>query len=151
MHSGRFMTRWVTIEIVLLMLFFQGMAFGEILTVQVPSANVRSGPGPVSDVLWRVEQYHPLEIVEKKGDWYRFRDFEGDEGWINKSLLGNIPAVIVKKDKTNIRSGPDLKSNIVFTVEKGIPFKVISKKGQWIEVVHADGDRGWITESMAWP
>lgn len=127
------------------------MAFGEILTVQVPSAKVRSGPNPTSDVLWRVEQNHPIDIIEKKGEWYRFRDFEGDEGWINKSVLGLIPAVIIKKDKTNIYISPDAKSKVAFTVEKGIPFKVLSTKGQWIEIQHADGDKGWIMKSVAWP
>jgi SH3-like domain-containing protein len=151
MQGGRFKVRLVTRGIVILILLYHGMGFAEYLTVQVPSANVRSGPGPTADLLWRVEQNHPLDIVEKKGDWYRFRDFEGDEGWIHKSLLGNIPAVIIKKDKTNIRSGPDAKSDIVFTVEKGIPFKVLSRKGQWIEIEHADGDKGWINATLAWP
>jgi SH3-like domain-containing protein len=151
MQGGGFKMRLVTSGIVILTLLFQGVAFSEYLTVQVPSANVRSGPGPTADLLWRVEKYHPLDIIEKKGDWYRFRDFEGDEGWIQKSLVINIPAVIIKKDKTNIRSGPDAKSDIVFTVEKGIPFKVVSRKGLWIEIEHADGDKGWINAPMVWP
>ncbi|MFH0730798.1 MAG: SH3 domain-containing protein [Pseudomonadota bacterium] len=151
MQRGRIKLKMITRSAVILIILFHGMGFAEYLTVQVPSANVRSGPGPTADLLWRVEQYHPLDIVEKKGDWYRFRDFEGDEGWIHKALMGNIPAVIIKKDKTNIRSGPDTKSDIVFTVEKGIPFKVVSKKGQWIEVEHADGDKGWINAPMVWP
>lgn len=151
MQRGRFKMKMTMGSLVILIILLHGLGFAEYLTVQVPSANVRSGPGPTADLLWRVEKYHPLDIVEKKGDWYRFRDFEGDEGWIHKDLVSNAPAVIIKKDKTNIRSGPDMKADIVFTVEKGIPFKVVSRKGPWIEVEHADGDKGWINAPMVWP
>jgi SH3-like domain-containing protein len=151
MQGTRFRRRLVVSGMVILTIFFHAVGFAEYLTVQVPSANVRSGPAPTADLLWRVEKYHPLDIIEKKGDWYRFRDYEGDEGWIHKSLLGNDSGVIIKKDKTNIRSRPDAKSDVVFTVEKGVPFKVVSRKGQWLEVEHADGDRGWINAAVVWP
>jgi SH3-like domain-containing protein len=137
--------------IILSILFNQQGEAAEYLCVQATSAIIRSGPGPSGPVLWKIEKYHPIEVLEKKGDWYRFRDFEGDVGWINKSLLGKTPAVIVKKDKTPIRSKPDSKADSVFSVDKGVPFKVIQKKGQWIEIEHADGDKGWIHESSVWP
>lgn len=151
MQSGRYKMRLVTSGMAILIIFFHAVGFAEYLTVQVSSANVRSGPATTADLLWRVEKYHPLDIIETKGDWYRFRDFEGDEGWIHKSLMSNVSGVIIKKDKTNIRSRPDAKSDVVFTVEKGVPFKVVSRKGQWFEVEHADGDRGWINAAVVWP
>ena len=64
-----------------------GLARAERMTVDVPVANVRSGPGAKYDVIWKVEKYHPVMIVKKSGAWYRIRDFEQDEGWIHKSLL----------------------------------------------------------------
>jgi SH3-like domain-containing protein len=123
----------------------------EPFAVSVPEANIRSGPGQSKDLLWKVEKYHPLDIVEKKGDWYRFRDFEGDEGWIHKSLVDKIPAVIVKQNNCNVRSGPDTKNETLFKVEKGIPFKVLKREGKWLQVQHADGDTGWIHSSLVWP
>ena len=36
------------------------------------------------------------------------------------------------------------------SVQDGIPFKVISRKGQWVHIEHADGDRGWIHKSLVW-
>jgi SH3-like domain-containing protein len=97
-----------------------------------------------------VERYHPLSIVEKKGNWYRFQDFENDEGWIHNSLLEDIPAVITTRDRCNVRSGPGLKNGILFSVGKGIPFKVLEKKGNWLHVEHSDGDRGWMHRSLTW-
>ena len=125
-------------------------ALAERITIVANVANIRSGPGTEHDILWNVEKYHPLQVLETKGNWYRFRDFEGDEGWIHKSLTGKVQAVITAKDKCNIRSGPGTKFEILFTVEKGIPFKVISTKGAWLNIEHADGDKGWLHKSLVW-
>jgi SH3-like domain-containing protein len=100
--------------------------------------------------MWKVEQYFPLRIVNKSGDWYQFEDFEGDRGWIHKSLVSKIPAVITKNDTCNIRSGPGTSHGILFTVEKGIPFKVLKREGSWIHIEHSDGDQGWIHKALVW-
>ena len=60
-----------------LCLFYSTAALAERLTVGSDIANIRSGPGTKYDILWNVEKYHPLFILEKSGNWYRFRDFEG--------------------------------------------------------------------------
>jgi SH3-like domain-containing protein len=36
------------------------------------------------------------------------------------------------------------------TVEDGVPFRILRKKGRWIHIEHADGDRGWIHDSLVW-
>ena len=125
-------------------------ALAERITIVSNVANIRSGPGTEHDILWNVEKYHPLLLLETKGNWYHFRDFEGDEGWVHNSLTGNVPAVITAKDKCNIRSGPGTQFDILFTVEKGIPFKVLETKGSWINIEHADGDKGWLHKSLVW-
>ena len=113
-------------------------------------ANIRSGPGTKNKIIWKIEKNHPLKIIEKKGNWYHFRDFEKDEGWIHESLVGKIKTVITKKENCNIRTGPGSKYKIILTVEKGIPFKVLKRQKEWIKIRHADGDQGWIYNSLVW-
>jgi SH3-like domain-containing protein len=139
-----------SIIILLLIIVFAGVANAERLAVSAPVANIRSGPGTSHDVLWKVEQYFPVFVIEKSGEWYRFEDFEGDKGWVHRSLVGNIPAVITKSDTCNIRSGPGTGHPVILTVEKGIPFKVLEREDNWIHVEHADGDKGWIHKSLVW-
>jgi SH3-like domain-containing protein len=123
----------------------------ERLSVKSDIANMRSGPGSKKfDVLWQVEQYHPVMIIEKKGNWYKIKDFENDLAWLHKSLLGNAKSVITIKDKCNVRSKASTKSQVLFIVEKGVPFKVLDKKGNWIKIEHADGDIGWIHKKLVW-
>ena len=139
-----------SIIIFLLIMLLAGTAGAERLAVSAPVANIRSGPGTKHNVLWKVEKYFPLRIIEKSGDWYHFEDFEGDKGWVHKSLVRKISAVITNNDACNIRSGPGTSNKIIFTVEKGIPFKVLKRKGSWIQIEHADGDKGWIHKSLVW-
>jgi len=138
------------IIILLLIIVFAGVANAERLAVSAPVANIRSGPGTSHNVLWKVEKYFPLRVIEKSGEWYHFEDFEGDKGWVHQSLVSKISAVVTKNDACNIRSGPGTSNKIIFTVEKGIPFKVLKRKGSWIHIEHADGDKGWIHKSLIW-
>jgi len=137
--------------IFVLLFFSNGLAAASYLAVKVPVANIRSGPSEKHDVLWKVEAYHPFRIIKKSKNWYQFQDFEGDQGWIHNSLVEQIPSVITKRDKCNVRSGPGTKHNILFTADKGIPFKIIKRKGKWVHVQHTDGDKGWIHDNLVWP
>jgi len=139
-----------SIIIFLLIMLLAGTASAERLAVSAPVANIRSGPGTSHNVLWKVEKYFPLRVIEKSGDWYHFEDFEGDKGWVHQSLVSKISAVVTKNDECNIRSGPGTDNKIIFTVEKGIPFKVLKREGSWIHIEHADGDKGWIHKSLIW-
>jgi SH3-like domain-containing protein len=100
-----------SIIIFLLIMLLAGTASAERLAVSAPVANIRSGPGTSHNVLWKVEKYFPLRVIEKSGDWYHFEDFftvekgipfkvlnrdgswihiehaDGDKGWIHKSLI----------------------------------------------------------------
>jgi len=133
-----------------LSVFFATAAHAERLAVSTNKANIRSGPGTNHDILWEVEKYHPVQILKKQGKWYRFRDFEGDEGWVYAPLLKDIPTVITKKKKGNVRSGAGTNFKILFTAEKGIPFKVLKKKGDWFHIEHSDGDKGWVHKGIVW-
>ncbi len=119
-------------------------------SVKANLANVRANPNTKADTLWQLERYHPLLVLEKKGAWYRFSDFEGDQGWIHSSLLDKTATVIIKVRRANIRSGPGTKHNLLFDADKGTPFKVLQKKGSWMQVQHADGDSGWIFKTLVW-
>lgn len=122
----------------------------ERLAVKASIANLRNGAGTKHKVLWQVEKYHPFLVISKKKDWYEVKDFEGDTAWIHKSLLGNIKTVISTKTKCNVRSKPTKDSKVVLRVERGVPFKVLKRQGNWIRIEHADGERGWIYKTLVW-
>ena len=145
------MQRYRFILMIVAVMLFSGAAMaGERVAVKGDKANVRALPDTRSDTLWQVEKYHPLLVIEKKGKWYRFKDFEGDMGWIHSSLVDHTPTVIVRVRRANIRTGPGTQHNLTFDANKGTPFKVLEEKGRWLKVEHADGDVGWIFKSLVW-
>ncbi len=122
----------------------------ERLSVKVKLANVRSSPKIDGEVLWKTEMYYPIIVVEKKDGWVKFKDFENDIGWIHGTLVDKTSSVITVKDKCNVRKGPGQGEPLAFTVERGVPFKVLEKKDSWVKVQHADGETGWIFKSLVW-
>ena len=144
----------VLIEMFACLIIFLGTspAWAERVAVSVPEVNMRSGPGTQYDVLWKAEKYTPLEVLErdKTGDWIFFKDFEGTKAWIHKSLVDKTNTVITKKDLCNVRKEPTTNADILFKTERGVPFKVLKKKNEWLQVQHADGDIGWIYTNLVW-
>lgn len=140
----------LSLVLVISIFISSGTCLAERLAVTATVGNIRSGPGATHDILWQVEENYPLEIIKKSGKWYFFKDFENDEGWIHKSLVGKKASVVTKKEKCNIRSGPGTRFKVLFTVEKGVPFKVIRKEKNWLYIEHADGDQGWVHRSLVW-
>jgi len=122
----------------------------ERLSVKSSVANLRNGRGTKYKVLWQVEKYHPFLVINKKKDWYEVKDFEGDTAWIHKTLLGRTDTVISIKSQCNVRATPDISGDIILRVEKGVPFKVLGRKGDWINIEHADGEVGWIFKKLVW-
>lgn len=54
----------------------------------------------------------------------------------------------VKNDDVNVRTGPSTDYQVKMEVFKGYPFKVVSKKGDWIKVSDFEGDTGWIYSNL---
>ncbi len=141
---------FVFVLVMFLLCLMPGLALAERLSIKVPKANIRSGPGIKYEIIWQVGMYYPVQIIKKSGHWYQFSDYEGDEGWISDKLLGKQATVITVKDKCNVRSGPATKYPVIFTTEKGVAFKVLKKQGKWIKIQHPDGDQGWIYKTLVW-
>jgi len=142
--------RWFVLILLGLILISSGAHSAERMAVSANDANIRSGPGPNQDVLWKVEKYYPIEVIEISGVWIRFKDYEGDSGWIHKSLVDKTPTVVTKQNGCQLRAGPGTEQAVLIKIDKGIPFKVLKRDGRWIQVEHADGDKGWLHDSLVW-
>lgn len=129
------------------------------LCVNVSEANLRSGPGTKYEKTWQVFKYMPFKKINKKEDWYKIEDVDGDVHWIySKLVTKDFRCAAVKTDKANIRSGPgtrfrkislspDMKYEPAIRYES---FKVIKTKGSWVKVMDEFGGRGWIFRKLLW-
>ncbi len=138
------------------LLFFIALALpaqaytAEMLSVSAQQANVRSGPGAGYEVVWRAARFYPLQILDSQGAWIMVSDYENAEGWINRSLLAAVPAVVVISKKANVREGPGAGYDVAWIVEKESSLKVLEADGNWYKVTDEDGLEGWISKSVTW-
>jgi SH3-like domain-containing protein len=123
------------------------------LCVKASKANLRSGPGTKYEKTWSVYQYMPFARLEKSGEWHKVKDLDGDVHWIyGKLVTDKYLCGVVKKDNTNIRTGPGTryKTKSYSPIDKYYSFRVLKKKGGWVNIKDMDGDTGWVHGSLIW-
>ncbi|WP_027388882.1 SH3 domain-containing protein [Chrysiogenes arsenatis] len=132
-------------------LLFLSPVLGSYLSVTGDRVNLRSQASTQSSVLWTLGKYYPLKIVRQQGQWYQVEDFEKDRGWIHNSVVSaSVPSVIVIRDNINVRQSNSTSSPVLFKTTRGVAYKVLTKRGEWVQVEHAEGHRGWIHRSLVW-
>jgi len=123
---------------------------GEYMSVVKDGINLRSGPDVKKEVLYQLPAGYPLEVIERKGQWLKVSDFEGDKGWIQESMVNKTPHVIVKVKECKVRSGPGNKEKVVGSGVREVIFTKVDQKGDWIKISHPDLN-GWIQKDLVWP
>jgi uncharacterized protein YgiM (DUF1202 family) len=114
--------------------------------------NVRSGPGLNNNVLFTAHLGYPLQVVERKGDWARFKDWAGNTGWVYRPLLADIPTAVVLKENVNVRRGPGLRHRVVTQVDKGEVYRIFDHNGKWLKIGYylEKEEIGWIRSDLVW-
>ena len=136
-------------------IFSSSLLHAEMLSIKGDNVNLRSGPGLNFGILWEYGEGFPVEILDKKKDWIKIKDFEDDTGWVHKSLLIDNPHMIVKAnrnkdEKINIRQGPSAEFKIVGKAHYGVVFETVQQQSGWVEVKHESGLSGWISSVLLW-
>ncbi len=97
--------------LLVLLIFSAAFVQAEMLSIKGNGVHVRTGPGKKYSITAEYGSGFPVQVIEKKGNWLKIKDFENDVGWVHKSLLADSPQVIVKANKNkdekiNIRKRP---------------------------------------------
>lgn len=56
--------------------------------------------------------------------------------------------VSVAGSTVNMRSGPGIRSEVLWTLGQGYPLKVVNRRGRWLQVEDFEQDRGWVARSL---
>ena len=142
--------RKIVLTAMALFFLLPSLAAAEVLCVKGKKANFRKGPSVKNEIAYTADRYYPVKVLKRKSGWVRVVDYEGDKAWVLGKLLSKQKALVVKREKANIRQKATTKSKIIFTAAQGAAFKVIKASGKWALVQHSDGDRGWIHRSLTW-
>lgn len=112
--------------------------------------NVRSKPDSSSKIVVKLEQYAPVKIGEKQGEYYEAETRDGKTGWAHESVVGTSPYASAKPGKVNWRVGPSKESERKFEVDQPDfnPLLILDRKGEYVQIQDFDKDQGWIHVSM---
>ncbi|AOF87380.1 bacterial SH3 domain protein [Hydrogenophaga sp. RAC07] len=143
-------TLLLTTSLCLATLFNTAANAQSMVSVKGSTLNMREGPGTHTAVLWELKRGYPLQITGRKGSWVRVRDFEGDTGWVARSLTGNTPHHVVKSKVANLRAGPGTQHRIVGRLEYGELLRTREKRADWVRVERSEGVSGWIAKRLLW-
>lgn len=122
------------------------------ISVATPNANIVTIPSLEDPtVIQKVPRFYPLHITgETRNDFLQVEDFRGQAGWIHQSAVSDTATVVVTGNTVNIRRGPGSNHPVIFKANKGVAFAILRQQGQWLEVLHETGRRGWIYKDLTW-
>ncbi len=125
------------------------------LCIDVPKANLRSGPGTSYEIVWEIFKYMPFLKVgtSTSGEWYAVKDIDGDVNWIHKKLVTDkYNCAAVKADEVNVRTGPgtNYSKSPVSPVTQYYSFRILERKGAWVKLKDEWDNIGWIHKDYLW-
>ena len=112
--------------------------------------NIRSGPSTKDEILFTVPRGYPIQVERRSGQWTQFRDWQNNTAWVYTPLVSDVNTAVVTADKANVRSRATLKSQVVTSAEMGEIYKVLGKKGDWVQLGYYDNSSpvGWIRHDL---
>ncbi len=123
----------------------------ELVSVRNPNVNLRAQPGTQGEVLWKLAQGYPLQVLERQGNWLRVRDFEGDEGWIARSVTSDTRHHVVKARVLNLRAGPGTQHPVVAKAAYGDVLRTSRRQGDWVQLqAPKGGGTVWAASDLLW-
>ena len=136
---------------ILMVLSVATFASAEILSVKNNSVEISDSSNPyIAQVILVVPRHYPLKVVQEDGKYYKVSDYIGREGWVDKTAIGAGRTVVVKVGRGNIRTGPGTEHDLLFKANRGVAFKVLERKDEWLKIEHESKRVGWISRSLVW-
>jgi SH3-like domain-containing protein len=136
---------------ILMVLSVATFASAEILSVKNNSVKISDSSNPyIAQVILVVPRHYPLKVVQEDGKYYKVSDYIGREGWVDKTAIGAGRTVVVKVGRGNIRTGPGTEHDLLFKANRGVAFKVLERKDEWLKIEHESKRVGWISRSLVW-
>lgn len=120
------------------------------VSLKSSEGNVRRGPSLEHRIDWVFRHRDmPLRITGEFGHWRRVEDNEGQGGWIHYSLLSGVRTVLVTEAKTELKSNPDERAQVVAIADEGVIGKLGACTRDWCEI-EAGGEDGWVEKKRIW-
>lgn len=130
-----------------------GLPLPRFVSIKSSKVNIRVGPTLDHDVAWTfVKAGVPVEVTQEFDIWYRVRDSEGQEGWVQKTMLSGVRTALVTpwdaKGKVAMKDKA-AGSVTMAMLEPDALVTVASCDGAWCRI-SVDGYRGYVEQAKLW-
>ena len=123
-------------------------------SVRASEANMRTGPGTRYPIDWvLVRRGQPVEIVAEFETWRQVRDWQGDVGWIHRSMLRGTRTVIFTDNAHMLRRRAAADADPVAEIGHGVIAELLQCEAGWCRVETRGPGRhykGWARVEAIW-
>lgn len=122
----------------------------EFLSIKGKIVNIRAQPNTKAEIAWELVDGYPLQVVERRGQWVKVKDFESTLGWVHRPLTSKEAHYLVKAKTANLRAQPTTQSKVVTKLSQYDIVKTLEKRNGWAKVKTASGKQGWMSQKLGW-
>lgn len=110
-------------------------------TIVGDGVSVRAGASGTAGIRGSENQGTVLEVLDKKGDWYRV-SYKGSDGCYVSSQYFKVNQIdaVVKGTNVNVRSTPSTDAPVVTTINSGDTVVVTGQTGDWYQLASNNGN-----------
>lgn len=121
-------------------------------SLRASEVNVRAGPGQNYPIKFTFKlRGLPIKVISEYDNWSEVRDYDGETGWINQSLLTKKRVLMVRtaKNFVNFYSKPAQNSRVLLKVENGVIGEFIKCNDKWC-LSRIVNKAGWVKKEDLW-
>lgn len=121
------------------------------VSLSADKAYVRAGPGERFPIQWEYRKKGlPMEIILEFDHWRKVRDFEGEEGWMHKTLLsGRRTGMVISDGQVPLWRKPESDSRLVAYLGPSVVVGLEECTTDWCHVA-VSGFKGWMPKKYIW-
>jgi len=109
--------------------------------------NVREAPDLSAKVLTQLNKNDSIKIIGESNGWYNIA-YNDITGWMHGDYVsikdGVIASGVINANSVNIRTKPDLSSDVITRLDNGTKLDVYERTSEWYRVKLSDGTFGWV-------
>ena len=119
------------------------------VSLRADKVNMRTGPSTKNPLKFTYYlKGMPMEVLDEYQGWYKVRDFEGDQGWINKNLMSKRQTAIITAEDIMFKKR-ETTSKPILRIEERVIAKVKKCVENWCKLSIQDYN-GWVEKDNLW-
>lgn len=113
--------------------------------------NLRAKPDTSAKILLQLDKGTSVSVVGSEGEWYKV-SYSDSTGWINDNYISirdqSISAATVTGSVVNVRSKPNLSSEVLTQLSKGTKVDIFERSGDWYRISIGEDRFGWVNKEF---